>query len=196
MPDEPTPSAGNTLAVTPAPSPALAATNTPPDTLAVDGNETISLEEARKLRKENQALRNRQKQIDDAEEQKRLAALSEAERANKQVQDLQQKYDIEHKQHINALVKLAAHSKGIVDPDIAALAIESQLEDDLSNLDKLLEDLIKNKPYLAKAAEPTTPAQQRPPATPAMNPGRSTIAPPNSLPQRIPRLTDQGMFKQ
>lgn len=172
---------------------------TTPEPQAGDGQETISLEEARKLRKENQTLRARQKTIDDAEEQKRLAALSDVEKATKRADELQQKYEAKQKQLVTAHIKLAAQAKNIIDPDLAALAIADKLEygeDGMpSNLEKALEQLIQDKPYLSKPAEaqPTTPAQQRPPTTPPMNPGRSTIQQPGqaTLPRsQWPRLGD------
>lgn len=205
MADEPTTSAGNTPAVAPATPPTLAVT---PEPLVGDGAETpISLEEAKKLKKEAASLRARLKAFDDAEAQKQLAALSEVEKANKQVADLQQKYETAQKQLIATQVKLAAQSKGIIDPDIAALAVADKLEfgeDGMpSNLEKVLDELIKNKPYLAaKPAEPaTTPAQtaqRTPPQFTPNAPGRSQIMQPGQAPQGQPftptRLTD--VFKR
>jgi hypothetical protein len=146
-----------------------------------------------------------EKELAAYKEKERLAqeaTLSEIDRAKKQALDLQQKYEAEHKAHVNALVKLAAASKGIIDPDIAALAIEPSLEFDESgmpsNLDKALDDLVKSKPYLAAKPNeaPATPAQTaRPPQVPPMNPGRTTIQP--SAPQgpfQPTRLTD--VFKR
>jgi hypothetical protein len=199
--EEITPTSGATPAVPPVTPPALAATTTTtPETPAVEG-EQISLEEAKKLRKEAQALRTRLKGYEDAETAKQQAALSDVEKANKQVADLQQKYDQQQKQLVASHVKLVAAGKGIIDPDLAALAIADHLEygDDgmPSNLDKALDELIKNKPYLAKAADPaTTPAQtanaRTTPALPAMNPGRSSIpAPSQSLSRKNwPKLGD------
>lgn len=132
------------------------------------------------------------------------AALSEVEKASKRAQELEQLNQQYKQELINTKVRLAAQSKGIIDPDIAAMAIQKDLElgsDGMpTNVDKALDDLIKNKPYLApKAAdltqEQTTPAQtannQRPPATPAMNPGRSSISQPSqTVPGQIVRLND------
>jgi DNA-binding protein YbaB len=202
MPEEIPPSTGDSLAGKPATTPALAATTPTPDALAADGNEQISLEEARKLRKENQALRTRQKTIDDAEEAKRLAALSDVEKATKQAQEFQQKYEQTQKQLVAAHVKIAAQKLGIVDPAIAALAIADKLEfgeDGLpTNADKLLDELIKGGGIVVRTAEqPATPNTPRPPATPANNPGRSAIVPPGQQPQgRRPTLYDDGIWKK
>jgi len=202
MADDPTTSAAAPLAGNAAPTPALAAT---PEPLAGDGAETpISLEEAKKLRSESANMRKRLKAYEDAEEQAKTAALSEVEKANKRATELEQKYEAAQKQLVATHVKLAAQSKGIIDPDLAALAIESQLEygnDGLpTNLDKLLEDLVKAKPYLTKTAEPAqTPAQQQRP-TPqftANNPGRQNIAQPGQLPQgKRPTLFDPNLWKK
>jgi hypothetical protein len=149
------------------------------------------------LEKEVAAYRKR-----DQDEQ--LAQMSDNEKLTKRLQEIEQKAQTYQKQLIASQVREAAHQLGIIDPDMAALAIERVLEYDESgmptNTDKALADLVKNKPYLVKAdadASPTTPAQSptpRTPVLPAMNPpvtGRSTIqSPAGSLPpggrQRIP----------
>jgi len=198
---------------TPAPgSPAMGTTSvgaTPPKTPATLEEALAEIAEIRRhaTNKEEEASRHgknlsaAEKELAAYKEKERLAQeaqLSEVQKATKLAQDLQQKYEAEHKAHVAALVKLAASAKGIIDPDLAALAIASQLEfgDDgmPSNLDKALDDLIKNKPYLAaKPAEaPASPAQTaRPPAVPAMNPGRTSIQPATPQgPFQPTRLTD------
>ena len=105
-----------------------------------------------------------------------------------QVQQLKQEL-------ISKMVQLTAKEKGTIDKELAALAIQGKLElgeDGMpTNVDKALDDLIKNKPYLApksqeQAQEQTSnPAQtannQQAPRTPVMNPGRSQISAPNQL---------------
>jgi len=149
---------------------------------------------------------------EEAEKKAQEAALSEVEKANKRAAEAEQRIQQYKQQLISTQVKLAAQSKGIIDPDLAALAIHSSLEYDddgmPNNLDKALDTLIKNKPYLApkpaapaeeKTPEPETPAQtaapRQQPAIPAMNPGRSTLTAPNKLPPgTIPTLSD--VFKR
>ena len=121
---------------------------------------------------------------EEAERKQQEAALSEVEKANKARQDLEVRTQQLQAKLVTAHVKLAAQAKGIIDPDLAALAIQSDLELDddgmPSNLDKALEKLMKAKPYLvaAKAEPASEPAQtaQAPqlqtPNIPAMNPGR------------------------
>src|ERR1700693_1949857 len=103
-------------------TPAPAATITSPDALAADGNtETISLEAARKLRSEAEAMRKRLKAYEAAEEAAKLAALSETEQLNKQHADLQAKHaELEQKYKervISAEVQLKASELGIVHPE-------------------------------------------------------------------------------
>jgi len=103
---------------------------------------------------------------------------------------------------------------GIIDPDAAARLLDtSKLEYDEEGIPKnakaLLETLLKQKSYLAPPAQtqtspppngttaPTagTPVQPAPPAIPAMNPGRTAIAAPNTLPPgQIPSWSD--IFKR
>jgi hypothetical protein len=183
---------------------------TPPEPQAGEGQENISLEEAKKLRSEASNLRKRLKTYEDSEketaEAKRLAEeaqLSEIERTKKQFSDLQSEYDTFKKQMQDRIVRYEIEAQasklGIIDPEAAsALLNRSTLEygedGTPNNAEKLLKDLIKNKPYLApkpvdppKEEQPAPPAQtanqQRPPMTPAMNPGRSAISTPNTAPQ-------------
>ena len=199
-----TPPAGEAAQINP-PTQAVTTTPEPP---AGDGHETISLDEARKLRRENQTLRQRQKAIDDAEEAKRLAVLSDVDKATKRATEAEQRVQQYQQRAILAEVKMAALAKGIIDPDLAALAIKDTLEfgDDgmPTNLEKTLDALIKSKPYLApKPAEPAAPeppATPAPtaqpsvppvPATPAMNPGRTNIIQPGAaIPGKIPSWGD------
>jgi|SRR5579872_1170016 len=149
-------------------------------------------------------LTEAQKKLAEYEEKERLAQeaqLSEVEKSKKaveaekaaraaveaQVQQLKQEL-------VSKMVQLAAKEKGIIDTELASLAIQGKLElgDDgmPTNVDKALDDLIKNKPYLAPkptepSEQPPNPAQtannQQPPRTPAMNPGRSSISAPQTL---------------
>lgn len=189
MPIEPTPATPQAGA--PVSTPAPGGPPITPEPQAGDGQESISLEEARKLRKENQTLRQRQKTLDEAEEAKQQAALSEVDKANKGRADAEARIQQYQKQLVVARVESAAQKKNIIDPEMAALALQDKLEfgDDgmPTNLDKALDELVKNKPYLVKAADaqPASPAQTNTPALPAMNPpsGRSYIpSPGGSLP--------------
>lgn len=198
MPEETTSTSANAQAANVDP-PAQAAIV--PNAQAATDSEQITFEEARRLRSESVNLRKRLKSYEDAEEAAKTAALSEVEKANKRSADLEKKVQEYQKQLIAAQVKIAAQAKGIIDPDLAALAVEKQLEfgeDGMpSNLDKALDELVKAKPYLISkpAEQQTTPATTasttNPPATPAMNPGRTNIASPTQLPPgKRPKLSE------
>lgn len=147
--------------------------------------------------------RERLDKIDQAEEQAKIAALSDVEKATKRATDAEQRAQQLQTQLVHAEVKMAAQAKGIIDPDLAALAIKDKLEygDDgmPSNLDKVLDALVKSKPFLVpKAAEPPAPSEPPvtpatsaavapTPALPAMNPGRTSIQSPGAAqPGKIP----------
>lgn len=198
--------AGATQADATATTPAQAATTTTPTTQAVGGKQPLSADEyERKLAEANrEAAANRValKKYQEAEEAAKLAAMGDVEKANKQLADAQKQIQQFKQELINAQVRLAAKDKGIIDPDIAALALHDKLEfgDDgmPSNLDKALDDLIKSKPYLLANAE--SPAQtaglRTPPTTPANNPGRSSIVQPGTLPaNKIMKFADMDWKK-
>jgi hypothetical protein len=167
------------------------------------------------LERHRKKLTAYEKQEKEAAEAKRLAdeaQLSEIERTKKQFSDLQSEYEAFKKMMQDRIVRYEiegqASKLGIIDPEAASALMNKSLlefnEDGTpSNAEKLLKDLIKNKPYLAPAKPedpPTTPAQtasqQQPPLTPAMNPGRSSIAIQGTPPQgQITRL-DQIQFKR
>ncbi|HEX9502887.1 MAG TPA: hypothetical protein VF974_01010, partial [Patescibacteria group bacterium] len=125
--------------------------------------------------------------LSEIEKSKKDVERATAEKAavEAQVQQLRQ-------QLVMAEVKLAAKSMDFINPEIVAKVIELEYDENglPTNLLKALEDLAKSNPFLLKPKEElppeqTTPAQtannQRPPSTPAMNPGRSSISAPNTL---------------
>ncbi len=206
MADEPTSGAAQAAAsVTPT---AQAATITSPDAQAAEGNtETISLEEARKLRKENQTLRARQKTIDDAKEAADLAALSATEKLNKQYAELQAQHEELAAELLEARVyqdvaRHAAKLNFILPADMLAKLLLNDLdaiefEDGKpKNIETLLQNLAKSTPEIVKTAQQDQQQQKRAPMIPAMNPERSSIASPGQQqPGRIPRITDPGLWK-
>lgn len=139
-----------------------------------------------------------------AEQDKKDAELSEVERIKKQHAELQSQHEAYTRQMQDRIIRYeverAATKLNIIDPDAAVKLLDlSELEYDDSNnptnAEKLLEKLIKQKPYLlAPAKEPEQapiPARASTPALPAMNPGRSSIAAPDSVPPGKPvRLAD------
>lgn len=173
---------------------------TSPDPQAGEGQESISLEEARKLRSEAKNLRSRLKNFEDAENKAKEAQLSEIELSKKQYSELQATHN-EYVARMQARivryeVERQASKLGIIDPDAAARLLdpaELEYDDDglPTNSEKLLKDLIKNKSYLASTPTPSSTSGTKSPALPAMNPGRTNIQPPTAPAQtRIPRMAD------
>ncbi len=161
---------------------AQAATQTTPEPQAGDGQEPISLDEAKKLRSEANNLRKRLKAFEDAQAQAEAAKLTEQERLQKHATDLQAKYDADTNALTERIVRYEverqASKLGIVDPDAAAKLIDWQsLEYDEdgtpTNAETLLKDLLKARPWLA-----TTQQSGRSAATSggATNPSRSTAS--------------------
>ena len=200
---------GSVTPTSPPPATGIPATSsvTPDATLRAHEDALLKiaeLERERTNQKEelDRHRRNAKKLADYEQKEKDIqqAALDDVGKANKRAEEAEQKNKLYIQQLVSAQVKLAAQAKNIIDPDIAAMAVQGQLEyDDTgmpTNVDAALTALIKTKPYLVtKAPEPPAPATVVPnapnaPATPAMNPGRANIKPPdpNSPQQPIPRL--------
>lgn len=223
MSDEPTtsPATGAIPSTGPATGPSTGAM--PTKTTLEEALARIADLERHSKNKEEEASRHGknltsvQKELDAYKEKERLAqeaALSEVEKANKRAVELEQQVAQLKQELISKTVQLIAKEKGIIDSELASLAIQKTLEfgDDgmPSNVDKALDDLIKNKPFLVPpkqeekpVEQPSSPAQtaQAPafqtPAIPAMNPGRTAIAHPNQgqLPPGPLRL-DQIQWKR
>lgn len=156
--------------------------NTPPEPQAGEG-QNISLDEAKKLRSEAANLRKRLKAFEEADAKAKDAQLSEQERLQKQLADLQSQHDTATRTHqeriIGYEVRLQASQMGIVDPDAAAKLLDwSQIEYDDNgaplNVSDLLKGLIKAKPYLAGS-------KPAPTSGGATNPPRSQSTAPKEL---------------
>ena len=160
-------------------TPAQAATNTTPDAPAADGQETITQEDARKLRSEANALRKREKEALaklQAYEQEKQAAqdaqLPEIDRLKKQVADSESVHTALVERIVQYEVERAATKLGVIDPDAAARLLDwDALEFDENgmptNADGLLKDLLKAKPYLAGRTQAASGG--------ATNPSRSQV---------------------
>lgn len=123
--------------------------------------ETISLDEAKKLRSEANSLRRRLKDFEDQEKARKDAELSETERLAKRVQELEAAESAAKTQLVRERTVTAAARLGFSDPE-DAIAIISRtdpavLEPDddgtLKSVDKALADLAKSKPYLLAATQ-------------------------------------------
>lgn len=202
--------AGTPQAGEPASTPTQAVTNTPdPSPQAGDGQEQLTLDEARKLRREAQELRRRIKAYDDAQAAIEAAKLSENERLQKEYADLQASNEDLAAElmeaHVNQdIARFGGKFNFVISSDLVSRLIDwSELEWDEetgrpTNVEPLLEKLAKASPDLVKAEPaPTQPQARIAPATPAMNPGRASIATPGTtIPGRPPRLTDPGIWKK
>lgn len=172
-------------------------------------------EEVERHRKKLSTFEKAEAEREQAKKAAEEAQLSELEKLNKRYAELQSQHTEYSRQMQERVVRYEvekqARALGIIDEDAAAKLLDwSELEYDDSgtphNAKKLLEKLIKNKPYLAPPVQQQqTPNAQQPPLqgsarqqaplTPAMNPGRTQIAQPGSNPPgRIPRLSDRGIF--
>lgn len=134
----------------------------------------------KKVNAESAAHRHKAKELDDLKAQIEAEKLSEKEKLEKKLSELQLQHDTTTRQAqeriINYEVRLQAAQMGIVDPDAAAKLLdwsEIEYEDNGSptNVQELLNALVKAKPYLK--------AQQGRQATTsggATNPPRSTTS--------------------
>jgi hypothetical protein len=140
-----------------------------------------------------------------AEQEAKDAQLSELDRAKKQHADLQSERDalateLQESRVHQAVERYANKLNFVVPAEMVARLIEwTDIEYENgrpTNVEKLLEKLAKSAPDLVKkqSAEPdaTPPARgSGTPALPAMNPGRSSIAAPSSVPPGKPvKLSD------
>lgn len=132
------------------------------------GAETISLEEARKLRRESQSLRRRLAEFERVDGERKAAEMSEVERATQQAAALEQelaRLRAERRaQMVRYEVMLRARALNVVDPDAAVrlldldgLTVDEDGAVDGETLDKALRGLLKGKPYLVKPAPAPAP---------------------------------------
>ncbi len=123
-----------------------------------EGEERFDAQYVRDLRKEAAGYRARLRELESKLKADEDAKLSEQEKLQKRLKELEQLTESQEKALRAATteyeVKLAAARLGIVDPEAAwKLLNVSDLEFDESgkpkNLENALKELIKNKPYLA-----------------------------------------------
>jgi len=178
-----------------------AATSTAGDSSTDDGGSTdgLSVEEARKLRKENAQLRRQrnsaQKQIDDAAKadmDDKQRAEHERDAANEKVKAVTVKA-----RTANLRAEVATHATALQyrDVDVARSLIDAdQLEyddDDVpTNVEKLLKDIAKKRPYLLGSGDGGD-DDGNSAAMPGGN-GRSKDGPAETDSQRMQRLFGGG----
>lgn len=139
-----------------------------------DGDQPISLEEARKLRRENAGYRTKVREFEKAEQEREREKLSEAERLKAEREDFEkERTAFEQRQkdtRTHDAVTAAARKLGYRDPsDALRLLDESKLDlaDDGSptNAEQLLKELAESKDYLlgptSGSGSPAAPAANR-----------------------------------
>lgn len=125
--------------------------------------ETISLEEAKKLRSEANSLRKRLKAFEDADKARTDADLSETEKLTKRISELEAERtqllarEQERTVHLSAVE--AATRLGFRSPELAfrlvdQSAIEYREDGTPKNVERLLKELLEREPYLARATTP------------------------------------------
>jgi chemosensory pili system protein ChpA (sensor histidine kinase/response regulator) len=132
------------------------------------GAETMSMDEARKLRRESQNLRKRLAELEKVDADRKAAELSEAEQAKQAAQASQQELAKLREEHRTATVRyevmLLASKLNVVDPDAAVRLLDLEAietaEDgalDRAAVEAALKALLKAKPYLVKPEQVTAP---------------------------------------
>lgn len=132
------------------------------------GAETMSMDEARKLRRESQNLRKRLAELEKLDADRKAAELSEAEKARQAAQASQQELAKLRAEHRAAVVRyevmLLASNLHVVDPDAAVRLLDLEAietaEDgalDRAAVETALKALLKQKPYLVKPEQQAAP---------------------------------------
>lgn len=113
------------------------------------------------LRKENASFRTRLKALEKAEEDRQTASLSDIEKRDRRIAELERE-NAEHlsraqESTVRMAVLEAAARLGFRSPELAYRALDRstvEFKDDGSprNVDKLLRELLEREPYLAKPA--------------------------------------------
>lgn len=137
--------------------------------------ERFDAEYVRKLRQEAAEYRKRLRELEQTVKQHEEAKLSETERLQKRLAELEREQAAWQRERQERTLKyetmLAASRLGIVDPEAAYRLLDlTKLEFDEDgnpkNLDKALQELVKAKPYLAggqvMSGSPTNPATGQP----------------------------------
>ena len=188
--------------VTPATTPALAQEDALKRIADLERSLGNAKEENDRHSKRLSAYEKAEKEAEAAKKAAEDAQKTELERIKEQHQEAEARIKQQQQQLVMAQVKLVAKDKGIINPELIAPVVERKLEYDKdgepTNLEAVLDELIKGNPYLVKPAEPApspaqtaTPPAVPTPAIPAMNPGRSSIPGPGTNPTGKPtRLSD------
>ena len=166
--------------------------------IELERSQTNAKEEVERHRRKLTAYEKAEREAEAAKKAADDAQLSEIERIKKQYAALEQKNKQYQQQLATERLTSTLIAHGVVDAELATLAIQSLLEYDgdgmPSNVSDAIKMLAKNKPILfanpvaspppAEPAHPTTPpptpTRQPAPTLPSANPGRSTMTAPGT----------------
>ncbi len=157
--------------VTPATTPALAQEDALKRIADLERSLGNAKEENDRHSKRLSAYEKAEKEAEAAKKAAEDAQKTELERIKEQHQEAEARIKQQQQQLVMAQVKLVAKDKGIINPELIAPVVERKLEYDKdgepTNLEAVLDELIKGNPYLVKPAEPApSPAQTAtPPAS-------------------------------
>ena len=192
---------GQTSETQDAQDPQTGTVTTPPGTGETPGTKQpqLSIEDAlkeieslktalKKTNSESAGHRLKAKELDELKAQIEAEKLSETEKLQKKISDLQSQHDTLTRQQqeriVSYEVRLQAASMGVVDPDAAARLLDwSEIDYDdngsPTNVEDLLKKLLKSKPYLAgkQSASSTSGG--------ATNPPRSQSTAPQALSHEV-----------
>jgi hypothetical protein len=176
-----------------------------------DGLTAATARELEEARKEAARYRTELRKFEAAEEARKAADMTEAQRAAAQATKEAERATKLQAKLVARTVEVAALAAGFHDPADAYLHISGQLEMDEDGepkpaaLKKALEALAAAKPYLVKPSQGATAGQPAPVPTSPANPARPAIgATNNTIAQpgqpagsfRWPRLSDSGLFSE
>lgn len=159
-PESERPQAGQQVSSPASESPQAGATTTPSNPSANTRTSDDYERQIAELRKENASYRTKQNAIEKAQADADAAKLSDLEKANKRAADAEAQLNDRTRAYqerlVKAEIKAGAAGVGIIDPDAAVKLLDwSQFEYDdegvPTNISKLLDQLVKDKPYLAGA---------------------------------------------
>ncbi len=133
-----------------------------PNDPASSGSGSVDIEalkrETAEARREAAKYRTERNSFEAELKKRQEAEMTEAERFKTQAEEATGKLTAMEKRIVKSEARLAAQKAGIVDPDLAYLAIADGIEmkeGEPVNLEALIGDLVKTKPYLIGSTVPS-----------------------------------------
>lgn len=116
--------------------------------------------EIKSLRKEAADRRSKLSAYEKQEEDRKAATLSDIEKANDATTKATERASALENKLIERDATAALNAANIIDAELGLMAIRAKIivtDGEATNLQDLVAELIKNKPHLVKAADPTKP---------------------------------------